>query len=404
MRILWSAPAASARPPSPSPPAAPSSSSWWSPTTTSARAERAVAGPRTTASSPPRSTPRRPTRSPRCAASTAITHVLNAVDPRFVMPIFDGRVRGRRRLPRHGDVAVPPAPGPPVRRDAASSSATSSSPRPTHWEAAGRLALVGIGVEPGLSDVFARYAADELFAEIDEIGVRDGANLTVDGYDFAPVVLHLDHHRGVPQPAGDLGGGPRLVHHRAVQRAGGLRLPRGHRPGRVRQRGARGGAADPALGRRAAGHLQVRPRRRVHRRAQDAAQARPGPHRAGRACGGGRRSRRATWSPPACPTRPRSATGCAARPAPAPGSRGTGTDGSPREVYLYHVVDNEWSMREYGSPGRGLADRDQPGRRAGTARRRHLVRRRRARPGGVRRRCRSWTCSPSTAPRGGCER
>src|SRR5258706_1031234 len=29
--------------------------------------------------------------------------------------------------------------------------------------------------------------------------------------------------------------------------------------------------------------------------------------------------------------------------------RGTGTDGNPREVYLYHVVDNEWSMAEYGS-------------------------------------------------------
>nr|WP_233579475.1 saccharopine dehydrogenase C-terminal domain-containing protein [Verrucosispora sp. FIM060022] len=28
--------------------------------------------------------------------------------------------------------------------------------------------------------------------------------------------------------------------------------------------------------------------------------------------------------------------------------RGTGVDGRPREVYLYHVVDNEWSMREYG--------------------------------------------------------
>ena len=58
--------------------------------------------------------------------------------------------------------------------------------RATDWEAAGRLALVGIGVEPGLSDVFARYAADHLFDEIDEIGVRDGANLVVDGYDFAP--------------------------------------------------------------------------------------------------------------------------------------------------------------------------------------------------------------------------
>ncbi len=54
------------------------------------------------------------------------------------------------------------------------------------WAERGQLALVGMGVEPGLSDVFARYAADHLFATIDEIGVRDGANLVIDGYDFAP--------------------------------------------------------------------------------------------------------------------------------------------------------------------------------------------------------------------------
>ncbi len=42
--------------------------------------------------------------------------------------------------------------------------------RHQQWEQAGLLALVGIGVEPGLSDVFARYAADELFASIDEVG------------------------------------------------------------------------------------------------------------------------------------------------------------------------------------------------------------------------------------------
>ena len=28
---------------------------------------------------------------------------------------------------------------------------------------------------------------------------------------------------------------------------------------------------------------------------------------------------------------------------------GLGKDGAPRKTYLYHVVDNEWSMREYGS-------------------------------------------------------
>jgi hypothetical protein len=58
-----------------------------------------------------------------------------------------------------------------------SCSATSSS----RWRRAGQLALLGMGVEPGLSDVFARYAADHLFSRIDELGVRDGADLRVEG-------------------------------------------------------------------------------------------------------------------------------------------------------------------------------------------------------------------------------
>jgi saccharopine dehydrogenase (NAD+, L-lysine forming) len=54
------------------------------------------------------------------------------------------------------------------------------------WEEKGLLALVGLGVEPGVADVFARYAQDCLFDEIEEIGIRDGANLVIDGYEFAP--------------------------------------------------------------------------------------------------------------------------------------------------------------------------------------------------------------------------
>jgi saccharopine dehydrogenase (NAD+, L-lysine-forming) len=54
------------------------------------------------------------------------------------------------------------------------------------WEQKGLLALVGMGVEPGMADVFARYAEKHLFDEIEEIGVRDGANLEVRGYNFAP--------------------------------------------------------------------------------------------------------------------------------------------------------------------------------------------------------------------------
>ena len=54
------------------------------------------------------------------------------------------------------------------------------------WHERGILGLVGMGVEPGLSDIFARYAADHLFDTVDEIGVRDGSNLSIDGFDFAP--------------------------------------------------------------------------------------------------------------------------------------------------------------------------------------------------------------------------
>jgi len=54
------------------------------------------------------------------------------------------------------------------------------------WEKRSILALVGCGVEPGMADVFARYAQDHLFDSIDEIGVRDGGNLVVEGHEFAP--------------------------------------------------------------------------------------------------------------------------------------------------------------------------------------------------------------------------
>jgi len=58
--------------------------------------------------------------------------------------------------------------------------------RAMEWEAKGILCLVGLGVEPGMADIFARYAQDHLFDEIEEIGIRDGANIEVRGYEFAP--------------------------------------------------------------------------------------------------------------------------------------------------------------------------------------------------------------------------
>ena len=104
--------------------------------------------------------------------------ILNAVDPRFNSAVFAAAFdAGCTYL----DMAM-------TLSDAATGVKLGDAQlaEAERWEQAGRLALVGIGVEPGLSDVFARYAADELFAEIDLVGIRDGADLVVDGYDFAP--------------------------------------------------------------------------------------------------------------------------------------------------------------------------------------------------------------------------
>ena len=49
------------------------------------------------------------------------------------------------------------------------------------FEKIGKYALAGFGVEPGMADFFARYAADHLFDEVDYIGIRDGSNLDIPG-------------------------------------------------------------------------------------------------------------------------------------------------------------------------------------------------------------------------------
>ena len=57
--------------------------------------------------------------------------------------------------------------------------------RSQQWKDKGLLAIIGSGVEPGMADVFARYAEKHLFDEIEEIGIRDGNNLVVEGHDIA---------------------------------------------------------------------------------------------------------------------------------------------------------------------------------------------------------------------------
>lgn len=114
-----------------------------------------------------------------------ITHVLNVVDPRFVLPVFNACAQtGVNYLDTAMSLSRPhpqrPFEEPGVKLG------DEQFAQQEQWHERGQLALCGMGVEPGLADVFARYAADHLFSEIDEIGIRDGANLIVDGHDFAP--------------------------------------------------------------------------------------------------------------------------------------------------------------------------------------------------------------------------
>jgi saccharopine dehydrogenase-like NADP-dependent oxidoreductase len=272
--------------------------------------------------------------------------VLGATDPRFTMPIFRAALEAKIH---YLDLAM-----------------SLSTPHPTEpysstgvklgdeqfalaaeWEAAGRIALVGIGVEPGLSDVFARYAADHLFGEIDELGVRDGANLEVAGYDFAPsfsiwttieeclnppVIYEKDRGWFTTEPFSEPeifvfpeGIGP--VECVNVEHEEVVLMPRWVDAKRVTFKYGLGDEFIDVLktlhklgldrtDKVRAGGVLVSPRDVVAACLPDPATL--GDRMTGKTCAG-------LWV------------------------RGTGKDGAPRSTYLYHVIDNEWSMREYGS-------------------------------------------------------
>jgi saccharopine dehydrogenase-like NADP-dependent oxidoreductase len=275
-----------------------------------------------------------------------ITHVLNAVDPRFVMPIFEGALAaGADYLDMAMSLSKPHPTRPHEETGVKLGDAQFAAA--SVWAERGRLALVGIGVEPGLSDVFARYAADELFDRIDEIGVRDGADLTVDGYDFAPsfsiwttieeclnppVIWEQERGWYTTEPFSepevfDFPAGIGPVECVNVEHEEVLLIPRWVRAGRVTFKYGLGaefievlrtlhklGLDSPRPVR--VGSVEVAPRDVVAACLPDPAGL--GDRMRGKTCAG-------TWV------------------------RGTARGGGPREVYLYHVVDNAWSMAEYGA-------------------------------------------------------
>ena len=111
--------------------------------------------------------------------------VINAVDPRFVMPIFLAcEIENTNYMDMSMSLSSPHPLYP--YSETGVKLGDEQFARDWNWSERNIYALIGIGVEPGMSDVFARYANDELFSRIDSITVLDGSNLTVEGYDFAP--------------------------------------------------------------------------------------------------------------------------------------------------------------------------------------------------------------------------
>ena len=111
--------------------------------------------------------------------------IMNAVDPIFNKQIFDAAYNVGAKYMDMAMTLSEPHPTDPFHLTGIKLGDYQFN-RSKEWEEKGLLALVGFGVEPGMADVFARYAQDHLFDEIEEIGIRDGGNITIDGYDFAP--------------------------------------------------------------------------------------------------------------------------------------------------------------------------------------------------------------------------
>ncbi len=111
--------------------------------------------------------------------------IMNSVDPIFNKQIFEAAYNVGVKYMDMAMTLSEPHPSDPFNKTGVKLGDYQFD-KAKDWEKKNLLALVGFGVEPGMADVFARYAADHLFDEIDEVGIRDGANITIEGYEFAP--------------------------------------------------------------------------------------------------------------------------------------------------------------------------------------------------------------------------
>jgi saccharopine dehydrogenase-like NADP-dependent oxidoreductase len=112
--------------------------------------------------------------------------VMNAVDPQFVMPIFRGALEADAHYMDMACSLSKPHPDRPFELPGLKLGDEQFALAHA-WEARGKLALVGMGMDPGLTDVFAAHAAKHSFDEVHEVHVRDGGDLEIPGYAFPPV-------------------------------------------------------------------------------------------------------------------------------------------------------------------------------------------------------------------------
>ena len=278
--------------------------------------------------------------------ATSADAVLNAVDPRFNEPIFDACLETGVTYLDMAMTLSEPHPERPYELTGVKLGDYQFE-RAAAWEERGRLALVGIGVEPGLSDVFARHAADELFSEIDEVGVRDGASLVVEGYDFAPtfsiwttieeclnppVVWERDRGWFTTAPFSepevfDFPEGIGPIECVNVEHEEVLLVPRYIDCRRATFKYGLGDEFIEVL-------------KTLHKLGLDGKE----PIRVKGVDVAPRDVVAASLPDPATLGERMSGKTCAGTLV-----TGTGADGRPRRTYLYHVVDNDWSMREYGA-------------------------------------------------------
>ena len=111
-----------------------------------------------------------------------ITFVLDAASPFCANAIFDAAFAAKADYANLGTWSVPkkdPAYGVGIENSYDEIMTKYNFDRHEQWEKQGNTALICLGIDPGVVNVFARYLCEFEFDTVRELNVKDGGNLTV---------------------------------------------------------------------------------------------------------------------------------------------------------------------------------------------------------------------------------